>query len=211
MCFLANIELFKYNLGLLLTSHALLLGDYQELQNEISKLVMNKTTKIPRYHEDAIDPDTVTSKIVELNVDALHPRVSVITKIFPSPDWFLGVRNVDLCNRTSGKWLREKKESRLIPYDAGTDSGTEFTSNNKITNPPEDIFRFSNERFLSTWHLDVKEGLGFFQFSQSELSIGTGTETETDETFQCPNLASQMKWSCLTLITGLVLFLKLVK
>lgn len=200
-------------LGLLLTLRALLLGDYQELQNEISKLVMNRTTLMSDYHQHAIDPDSVTSNIIELNVDALRPLVSVITKIFPSPDWFLGVRNVDLCNRTSGKWLREKKpESHLIPYDAGTDSRTQFTSNVvKTTEPPADISRFSDERFSSTWGLDAKKGLGFFQFSQTNLNSATGPKTETDETFQCPNLASQTKWSCLTLITSIVLFLKLVK
>lgn len=68
--------------------------------------------------------DTVT-----LNVTASKgfPRLSVLTMLAPSPDWILGVHDLDLL--VGGKWV-ESKTINLKVYDAGTDIGARFTSAN---------------------------------------------------------------------------------
>ncbi|XP_065839987.1 uncharacterized protein [Oscarella lobularis] len=77
---------------------------------------------------------------VQLEVDAAHPLVSAITKMGPSPDWFTGVHDIDVC--PDGSWASIVRDALL--YDAGTDSGKNFTSSNQATNPPQNIFRITS-------------------------------------------------------------------
>uniref|UniRef100_A0A182NP56 Spondin domain-containing protein n=1 Tax=Anopheles dirus TaxID=7168 RepID=A0A182NP56_9DIPT len=64
--------------------------------------------------------------------DGAHTSVSFMTKIVPSPDWFIGLDSFNLCSR--GRWL-EKVTIPLHPLDAGTSSGLTFTSPKWPTNP----------------------------------------------------------------------------
>ena len=71
-----------------------------------------------------------------LDVDGSHSLVSLVSMVAPSPDWFVGVHDLDLCNGTT--WTQSMTVD-LFPYDAGTDSGLKFNSNNSATNPQERI------------------------------------------------------------------------
>ena len=62
-----------------------------------------------------------------------------MTMIFPSPDWFLGFSNVDMCDPKKGEW-RENLTRDLFPYDSGTDDGTSFESDDSVSNPRKNIF-----------------------------------------------------------------------
>ena len=62
-----------------------------------------------------------------------HPRVTLVTMIAPSPDWFAGVSGLPLLN-TSGRWLRSHSLN-LYPWDAGTAEGTGFSLSNAETDP----------------------------------------------------------------------------
>lgn len=53
------------------------------------------------------------------------PLLSAISMIAPSPDWFVGVRDVNLF--TGSGWI-ERLELDLKLYDSGTDTGVTFTS-----------------------------------------------------------------------------------
>jgi hypothetical protein len=74
----------------------------------------------------------------ELEVVATRstPLISLVTMLAPSPDWFVGV--VDVALFEDGKWS-ERVELDVTPWDAGTDSGTEFTSDNTDTQPRQAI------------------------------------------------------------------------
>ena len=62
-----------------------------------------------------------------------HPRVTLLSMIGPSPDWFVGVSGVSLLD-DSDNW-RDEHVVNLYPYDAGTEEGTEFTLSNPPTSP----------------------------------------------------------------------------
>ena len=62
--------------------------------------------------------------------------ISLVAMIAPSPDWFVGVRDVDLLG--AGGWV-DRLELDLGNYDAGTDSGSGFSSPNADTNPGQVI------------------------------------------------------------------------
>ncbi|MDH3731994.1 MAG: spondin domain-containing protein [Gemmatimonadota bacterium] len=83
------------------------------------------------------------------------PLVSLVSMIAPSPDWFVGVHGLDLMQ--SGEWV-ESVTVELLPYDAGTDSGTIYTSPNSVTTPPATIQRLTGSPF------DMNVPLGTFTF-----------------------------------------------
>nr|CAH0098285.1 unnamed protein product [Daphnia galeata] len=72
----------------------------------------------------------------EFFVDGNHSRVSLISKLVPSPDWFIGIDSLDLC--VNSKWL-DSISIEVGVVDAGTDNGFSFTSPNWPTEPQEVI------------------------------------------------------------------------
>jgi len=76
-----------------------------------------------------------------LFLDGNHSQVSVVTKIVPSPDWFVGLSSVELCN--NGAFIKSHVEE-AFPLDAGTDNGFTFTSPNWETEPRGEVFQITN-------------------------------------------------------------------
>ena len=70
--------------------------------------------------------------------------------IAPSPDWFVGVDSISLIENNN--WVEEKTIS-LTLFDAGTDSGESYSSQNENTNPTELISK------LEASDIGVNEGL----------------------------------------------------
>ena len=72
----------------------------------------------------------------------MYSKVSLITMIAPSPDWFVGVDSYDLCG-ADGKW-KESGMMELPAWDAGTDSGMNFASDNSPTMPYDVITQITS-------------------------------------------------------------------
>lgn len=66
----------------------------------------------------------------EFRVDRDHHLMSLVAKLEPSPDWFIGVDSLELCNR-NGSWIDEK-QMNLYLFDAGTDGGLAYENANKF-------------------------------------------------------------------------------
>ena len=85
-----------------------------------------------------------------IDVTTDHPRVTLLSMIGPSPDWFVGISARSLLD-ASDQW-EPRVEIDLFPYDAGTEEGEEFSLSNPATNPQGVITsiratgKFSNER-----------------------------------------------------------------
>ncbi|XP_065197868.1 spondin-2-like isoform X2 [Sycon ciliatum] len=78
---------------------------------------------------------------ITFTVDRYRPYVSVTSMIAPSPDWFVGVDTLDLCDDSS--WVNEVVRP-AFPYDAGTDNGLEFGSLDIDKSPREKIARITS-------------------------------------------------------------------
>ncbi|KAK8734062.1 hypothetical protein OTU49_005995 [Cherax quadricarinatus] len=76
----------------------------------------------------------------ECFVDGNHSKVSLISRVVPSPDWFIGIDSFDLC--VEGKWV-ESVVLEVDPLDAGTDNGFTFTSPNWPTIPKKAVSRIT--------------------------------------------------------------------
>jgi spondin-1 len=70
-------------------------------------------------------------------VDSNHHLISLVSMIYPSPDWFVGVSGLELC-LANGSWI-ENKVLNLYPNDAGTDSGPTYISPDQPTIPKDPI------------------------------------------------------------------------
>ncbi|KAJ9580796.1 hypothetical protein L9F63_024026, partial [Diploptera punctata] len=77
----------------------------------------------------------------EFFVDGNHSRVSLMSRIIPSPDWFIGIDSFDLC--VNGNWL-DSITIEVDPVDAGTDNGFTFTAPNWPTEPQGLIYRVTS-------------------------------------------------------------------
>ena len=82
---------------------------------------------------------------VKFPVSETHSRVSFITMIAPSPDWFTGVAGIDL--RDDAGW-RDKATYVLWAWDAGTDRGASYASDNDANQPAESIRLVASPHFL---------------------------------------------------------------
>ena len=65
-----------------------------------------------------------------------------MSKIIPSPDWFVGVSSFSL--KEGGDWLTEA-EVPLNIFDAGTDQGFTFSSPNWESRPQEFVTRITSQ------------------------------------------------------------------
>ena len=113
-------------------------GNPEPLVRELYKAKSSGYVKDIAQAESPID--STASLELEIIVDRHRPYVSMVTMLFPSPDWFTGIRDVDMCNRRTGQWKKEIDFNSLMAYDAGTDSGKLFDSTDELTKPPERIF-----------------------------------------------------------------------
>lgn len=72
-----------------------------------------------------------------LEVDSEFPLLTLVSMIAPSPDWIVAINGYNLQD-SSGEW-KTSVTLDLFAYDAGTDSGSNYTSGNMVTNPAQSI------------------------------------------------------------------------
>jgi hypothetical protein len=82
---------------------------------------------------------------LEFDVTQSHPLVTLVSMVAPSPDWFTGVSGVPLLD--NGQWV-DRLVLELGPWDAGTDSGTTFTSPDQVTQPRQPVSPITGFPFL---------------------------------------------------------------
>ena len=94
------------------------------------------------------------SGTIKLNIviDKDNSAVSLVSMVAPSPDWYVGVLDVNLIEDNA---FVEQKTVEAKVYDAGTDSGVTFTSANSVTNPQEKISLFVDSPLGNGTKLDA--------------------------------------------------------
>jgi len=122
----------------------------------------------------SLDPEEVQSGI-NVEVTASFSKVSIITMLAPSPDWFIGIDSLDLCD--NGTWRQSWDVKMLPPWDAGTEEGNQFSSSNSASNPHVNIFQITNDMAGAFNAPNPILSLGEFLFQKVEQS---GTTMPTD-------------------------------
>lgn len=108
-------------------------GNRTALTNEINAFGASNANLITR---DGIigAEESVT---IRISVDSDRSFVTFVSMIAPSPDWFVGLHDVNLQNN-DGSW-KSSLSVDLNSYDAGTENGTGFSTSNPATNPVQNI------------------------------------------------------------------------
>ena len=133
-------------------------GGKSPLNLEIGRAILTlKALDLMSADPLPISPGNIT---IEFEVSKNYPLVTLVTMIAPSPDWFVGVDSLNLYE--DGCFVDEKTVV-LYAYDAGTDSGTNYTSPNEPTVPPEEIFKIEGYPFF---YEDELVPIGTFTFKK---------------------------------------------
>lgn len=75
---------------------------------------------------------------VDINFD--FPFLNAIGGMSPSPDWYTGFYLFDTIDEYD-RTFWDEFIIRTYPWDAGTDAGEDYTSEDRDMDPPEDVFR----------------------------------------------------------------------
>ncbi len=134
---------------------------------------------------------TSSSTINMITLTTDHPRVTLLSMVAPSPDWFVGVSGLSLLD-AQADWLPSRTVN-LYPWDAGTEEGTEFSLSNPATSPQgtitslRGIGKFSNEPIatLTFTRLSVNTAPVITTTSpilveENETAVATLTATDAD-------------------------------
>lgn len=78
----------------------------------------------------------VGSISIQITVSNEYPSVTLATMIAPSPDWYVACVDENLLE--GDNFVTQRMITGIV-YDAGTDDGTSFTSNNQDTSPKAPI------------------------------------------------------------------------
>ena len=137
-------------------------GSKDPLIREILKAMLQRHVLLP-ISEDGL-PDSPDEITITIKVSENYPLVTLVTMIAPSPDWFVGVNSLPLYQ--NGEFVNETIIT-LYAYDAGTDSGTNYTSEDNPTDPPVPILQI--------------EGYPFY-YNEELIPLGTCTFTKLSDT-----------------------------
>ncbi len=105
-------------------------GGTAPLRSEVEAAISNGTAGSVLSGSGISTGDGQTS--FEFTIDPAFPEVTLVSMMAPSPDWFVGLGGVSLC--PDGAWI--SGSAQMIVWDAGTDSGTDFTSPDSDSNEP---------------------------------------------------------------------------
>jgi len=140
-------------------------GSKQPLQTEMEEAIGNGSAEFLlsgggiSSSNDQVD--------LEFSISQDYPLVTLVSMVAPSPDWFVGVRDLSLF--LNGGWV-ESVSVDLVVYDAGTDTGSTFTAANADTVPQGIIALLSSQigdtDFLDGVHRDNGSYIGTFTFSR---------------------------------------------
>ena len=114
-------------------------GGTKTIVQELLKLRDNG--RVLEYRRASSGTSGLGTMSLNVRVDSKNPYLSAITMIAPSPDWIVGVSKYSL--KKNGKFIT-KKVVPLHAIDAGTDSGTGYTSGNKPTRPQAKIAKLKS-------------------------------------------------------------------
>lgn len=89
---------------------------------------------------------------LDFTISTRQPRVTLVSMLGPSPDWFVGVAGLSLMR--AGQW-QQRIELPLRVWDAGTDDGARFMSGNAVTSPRGVVLALSSAAADS----DLQDGL----------------------------------------------------
>ena len=117
---------------------------------------------------------------MEFPVTREFPLVSLVAMLAPSPDWFVGVAALGLCE--DAVWVAERRVE-LFAHDAGTDSGRSYEAPDADTQPREPIRRIEASPFRVAGGCDEAPWL-VIEPEPRRLAAGQRVAVDDDRVFR---------------------------
>ncbi len=169
-----------------LISHASTVNLWQTGQSASEQVaevaVSGKTDKIETLFKSLLDANTATddcflSKLNDRDDDdscnieftPTNSFLSGIAMLAPSPDWFIGVSALDMCDTTTNKW-KTTGTVKLYGYDAGVRTGTTWALS--TTTNTEVIRRGIDLEISEANTIPVEAGLKIIEFATLSFEEG---------------------------------------
>ncbi len=108
-------------------------GGIQKLSAEVQSAIDHGNALAVVQFAGGSPPDSTTGQLL---VTAQFPLLSLGSMLAPTPDLFVGLSSLSLCE--SGAFVGEKTVEAVV-YDAGTKDGDEFSYGSGPTTPPAPI------------------------------------------------------------------------
>lgn len=139
------------------------------------------------YANSVIDGDDLPTAEGQIIINDIittedFPLLTLLSMIAPSPDWMIAINSISLLD-TNGDWIDEIILN-LYPYDAGTDSGVDYTSTNMNTDPQNPI---SGKQGMTPFSNEI---IGSITITLEGVILGVEDVT-LNETVLFPNPASK--------------------
>jgi hypothetical protein len=115
-------------------------GLFTPLRSEVNAAIVAGTATAVVQGISINSPDTTS---LTFQADSTHDRLTLVTMVAPSPDWFIGVHGLPLRD-AQGQWIAQL-DAQLEVYDAGTDSGASFDAPDADTDPADPIRNIQTE------------------------------------------------------------------
>ena len=132
------------------------LGSKSPLDSEVAAAIAAGTAR-DTLSGGSISPSP-GSVTLDFEIALSHPRVTLVSMIAPSPDWFVGVSGLPLL--AGDRWV-DSVVVVLRGWDAGTDDGTTYIAPNAPSAPHVPIAPLVDGPFLVGGHVPP---LGTFTF-----------------------------------------------
>lgn len=117
--------------GLMMLSHK---GSHSPLDEELK--AARAAGNAAETFETGVFFDVTAPNTATFEVSDRFPLVSLVAMIAPSPDWFVGVANLDL--KENGRWV-DGKTVEAFAWDSGTYEGTTYKVDEKPSDPKQPI------------------------------------------------------------------------
>ncbi|TDY05783.1 spondin domain-containing protein [Meridianimaribacter flavus] len=137
------------------------LGINDAFESEVQTSITNGDAQ--QYIDgDQLATATGNIEVLGLQISEDYPLLTLVSMIAPSPDWMIAVNGVNL--RASGTW-EDSIVIDLYVYDAGTDSGMNYSSPNADITPHVPITSLSgvapfNTEKVGTLTITLQQVLG---------------------------------------------------
>ncbi|MHC4088200.1 MAG: DM13 domain-containing protein [Planctomycetota bacterium] len=122
------------------------IGSKTALTNEVNAAISGGSA-YSLISGGGLNPVYNNSVSTTFEANSCFPLVTLTSMVAPSPDWFVGVENLPLYE--NGQW-RKKVVVDLYPWDAGTEEGTGFSTDNAATVPQDINRRITTAPFAQT-------------------------------------------------------------
>lgn len=129
-------------------------GNTSNFQSEI-----NGNSNVDQYIQEGFSPRGAENSIASrsnLNVSEGFPYITLVSMVAPSPDWFIAVNSINLRsgNNPDANGWENTFTMDVFAYDAGTDDGINYMSNNSTNSPRQPISKITgspiNENRMGT-------------------------------------------------------------